>query len=660
MKPIKLTIKNGCQYDHYEYDYRSGVTGIIGRNGAGKTNLVHTLQQFAITGKTNVDGKTKSDLLQWGATKGHTIFEFEHHGLPYKLTRALKGSSILLESQGNEWKQAEADTVMEEILGMSFKVFHEVCFVSQGKLWAIIDMTHSKRMEYFQKLTDAWQAEGIRSMLDKASRRVPTYPDRTEELDVLNTNLQSYEEMISFQKKQLEEHETLKGKYDKNMSEVDKVLAMLTETEYNANVATADNELHNVTQELAAVATVGDLGEAVEYPQELIDRKAVSDLQLSLTLVNVDLERLPKEEEPSSEELKKEEAVRTTLYAQLETICPTCLRPRDDSEDIDTDAINSQITEQNQLIARLTKEYADAKIAYDTYIKEDARLKARAEELENSITAKGYKPDDPIDFDQKELDAATEEYNIYTTKLKQYNENKAEIDRLNAAKAVAENNLKEAKAAEFIRDKRMEDANEVKVQYQAILEQITRMDTELKITENNKVNTLDSIKVFENDMVKRESADAIRAKFERCRDLLHREKLPKIVMSSLLNGLNHHMNEMLIQFDMGFDAILDDDFNFKVACVGNENASASDLSGGQKVILAISFHIGLGRLLGGTIPFMVLDEPTNHVDMHNKPVLRDALMRLKGAGSAGMEYIFVTHDDVLQPTFDRQVEIIKK
>jgi DNA repair exonuclease SbcCD ATPase subunit len=348
------------------------------------------------------------------------------------------------------------------------------------------------------------------------------------------------------------------------------------------------------------------------------------------------------------------------LYARLETICPTCLRPRDDSEDIDTDAINSQITEQKQLTARLTKEYADAKIAYDNYIKEDARLNARAEELENSITAKGYKPDDPIDFDQKELDAATEEYNIYTTKLKQYNENKAEIDRLNAAKAVAENNLKEAKAAEFIRDKRMEDANEVKVQYQAILEQITRMDTELKITENNKVNTLDSIKVFENDMVKRESADAIRAKFERCRDLLHREKLPKIVMSSLLNGLNHHMNEMLIQFDMGFDAILDDDFNFKVACVGNENASASDLSGGQKVILAISFHIGLGRLLGGTIPFMVLDEPTNHVDMHNKPVLRDALMRLKGAGSAGMEYIFVTHDDVLQPTFDRQVEIIKK
>jgi DNA repair exonuclease SbcCD ATPase subunit len=658
MKPIKLTIKNGCQYSDYVYNYRVGVTGVIGRNGAGKTNLVHTLQQFAITGKTNIDGKTKSDLLQWGASSGYTIFEFEHHGLPYKLTRALKGSKILLESGDNEWKQAEADQVMEEILGMSFKVFHEVCFVSQGKLWAILDMTHSKRMEYFQKLTDAWQAEGIRTMLDKAVRRVPTYPDRTEELDVLKGNLKSYEDMIAFQQKQLEEHTALKGKYDKNMPEVDKVLAMLTETEYNANVATAETRLYDVQQQLAAVATVGELGDVVDYPQELIDRKAVADLQLSLTLVNVDLERLPKEEEPSSEELKKEDAVLTTLYARLETICPTCLRPRDDSEDIDTDAINSQITEQKQLTARLTKEYADAKIAYDNYIKEDARLNARAEELENSITAKGYKPDDPIDFDQKELDKALEEYDIYKTKLKQYNENKDVIDKLKADQAVAENTLKEAQAAKYIRDSRMTDAKEVKVQYQTILEQITRMETELKIAENNRDNTQDSIKVFEADMVKREKADTVRVKFERCRDLLHREKLPKVVMGSLLNGLNHHMNEMLIQFDMGFDALLDEDFNFKVACIGNDNASASDLSGGQKVILAIAFHIGLGRLLGGTIPFMVLDEPTNHVDVHNKPVLRDALMSLKGSGSAGVEYIFVTHDDVLQPTFDRQIEII--
>ena len=131
-------------------------------------------------------------------------------------------------------------------------------------------------------------------------------------------------------------------------------------------------------------------------------------------------------------------------------------------------------------------------------------------------------------------------------------------------------------------------------------------------------------------------------------------------MSSLLTGLNHHMNEMLVQFNIGFDAVLDDDFNFRIACEGNDNASAADLSGGQKVILAISFHIGLGRLLGGAIPFMVVDEPTNHVDVHNKPILRDALMRLKGAGSSGMEYMFVTHDDVLQPTFDREMKFIKK
>ena len=59
MIPTKLILKNFCQYAVFVFDYQPGVTGIIGSNGAGKSNLLDEAQFFAFTGESS---KNKSDL----------------------------------------------------------------------------------------------------------------------------------------------------------------------------------------------------------------------------------------------------------------------------------------------------------------------------------------------------------------------------------------------------------------------------------------------------------------------------------------------------------------------------------------------------------------------------------------------------------------------
>ena len=80
MRPIELRLYNVCQHGEATLKFQPGITGIVGPNGHGKSNLVDTALFFAITGKTN-DRYDKGKLLKWGTTGGRTEFDFEHDGI---------------------------------------------------------------------------------------------------------------------------------------------------------------------------------------------------------------------------------------------------------------------------------------------------------------------------------------------------------------------------------------------------------------------------------------------------------------------------------------------------------------------------------------------------------------------------------------------------
>jgi len=62
MQPVKTVLTNVFQHEYLEYDFKTGITGVIGRNGSGKSTFLDGLF-FSVTGQTGHDCN-KSDLLR--------------------------------------------------------------------------------------------------------------------------------------------------------------------------------------------------------------------------------------------------------------------------------------------------------------------------------------------------------------------------------------------------------------------------------------------------------------------------------------------------------------------------------------------------------------------------------------------------------------------
>ena len=72
------------------------------------------------------------------------------------------------------------------------------------------------------------------------------------------------------------------------------------------------------------------------------------------------------------------------------------------------------------------------------------------------------------------------------------------------------------------------------------------------------------------------------------------------------------------------------------------------LSGGEQVSIAISLRLGMAHLLGSSnLNFMILDEPTTHLDSERRKALVEVLSQLaniRGVGQSSMQFIIISHD----------------
>ena len=183
MRPIELEVDHVFQHKHLLLTFAPGTTGIIGRNGSGKSNFLETLY-FSMTGKTGSDC-TKEDMINWNSKTGHTRYKFEHVGQIFELKRNVHNSSATLSggSLPKPLKNAEANAFMEDVLGMSFDGLYKTCWTPQGELSSVLTMSHANRVAFFQRLAKTRRAETIRGIIqENGLNKLPTYVDHTEDI----------------------------------------------------------------------------------------------------------------------------------------------------------------------------------------------------------------------------------------------------------------------------------------------------------------------------------------------------------------------------------------------------------------------------------------------------------------------------------------------
>ena len=122
----------------------------------------------------------------------------------------------------------------------------------------------------------------------------------------------------------------------------------------------------------------------------------------------------------------------------------------------------------------------------------------------------------------------------------------------------------------------------------------------------------------------------------------------KSVRSWALGQLSKKASEYARLFGIGVSSITikEDHREMVIECYGPRgHVKTSSMSGGEKVAIALALRFALAYIMGGyKLDFIVLDEPTVHLDAERKSSLVDIISRLGGEDSPLKQIIIITHD----------------
>jgi DNA repair exonuclease SbcCD ATPase subunit len=672
--PTKLTLTNFCQHPYLSVELHRGLTAITGPNGCGKSNFCSTGMSFAITGKA-LGSVNKSELLRRGTSSGHTEIEFVHDGKECRLVRNLHNSGVKLHGLSEEpLSRKEANDMMIEILGQPFDLFLETCFATQEGFVAPLTQTHSERMAYLQKIADVKRAEVLRGIVqEKGVNKLPMYVDKAVELEDLEKQFASMtEELVVLQEKASDLSE-MKAEYDPLYEQAQAVLAMVPEAEYKAKIHAA-TVTHSTAQAKLAAFETGNEVTDLEQPESVSGDdtakfemyRALVAWKLQLQDARDQLKELAVPEEPevlSVEKLEKDvhdigaEMHRLAAKAKLaeEGVCPTCLR----ESDVDDPAKAVQEYEaQRERWASHNTALQEAKQKTATYNQALAIYKSKRVQLTDDIK----RAEDGCEmfkggegFDEPAHIAKVAAWDEYSKKLsaragltKMHEQLKGDVRVAQAAQAAAAE-------IKYVSDTDREQAQQFKQRYADLCTRASTMATDMARLESTAQAVEGQVQAIRKEQEVNAKSRDLRQLFERGREVLHRDCLPKACMRTMVTYLNALLGDYLSMFSVNFRAYLDDNFDFVYDDAESQGINVRGLSGGQKVALAIAWKFALSELLSSKVNLLVLDEPSIWLDEDNisqvKEVLKAAGRHLAGAG------LVSTHEEKLLPAFHHVTDI---
>ncbi len=204
---INLHMENYKKYRDHTLEFAEGLTGIIGRNGSGKSTIFDAIS-FALYGDTRGEKETirYSKAGEKDAVAVTLVFEIDAKS--YKVVRELRGKSLTAKAYLYDADDTlVADTArgvnaeVIKLIGMNKEAFMHTVFASQKELTALSGLKNEERKKIIRKLL------GLEK-IDKIEQEIRA------RLTDLNRDIRSYAEILlsEAEVKALEEEKEGKSK----------------------------------------------------------------------------------------------------------------------------------------------------------------------------------------------------------------------------------------------------------------------------------------------------------------------------------------------------------------------------------------------------------------------------------------------------------------
>ena len=728
MKLIKLELHNFCQHEAREIDFSLGLSGILGHNGAGKSNLIQGLI-YALTGTTanNLDSYIRrgSDGDSWV----RLTFRSDLTDRTYVIKRGIKPRKAEFYCQSGDYtgkvirKSKEIDAYLTDVLHIDFNIIKNVLTVSQEDFVSFFKTTPSVRAEILTRLFGFTELKTARESLRQLL--IDTKVDNE-----YVPKLKAYRELLASEERSLVPYAELpdKSTVDSQYSEFEAKFNQVNDlVNLYKTLEFFDQQKVKLTNDLERLK---DQREAIIQDQNayLVDEDALKKLEVESVILEKKVASADRCYKTSVELLEKSNLYReayTALQAlppavsdeeyqsimeqtailrqkvedlmQFESTgcCPTCGQPfpnlakklskaRDEYHEYKIKYKNLTL----DLRAREQKETA-FNYAWTQYRSKYVYIQELIEQScneDNCPLLKDYLAflktlpaiENPLDqwVDQLKVEVAKltklfmDKMNAWgdmKKKHEKYLEYQTKLESCRLSIRIASSNLQELKdrypvipedslsKEEAI--KWLEKSGVTRTQYQQLLSDIQHA-TDIK----NRIAGLKAQIAEIEELAKQDEARAeLRENVVEACQALAPDAFPKYLMIGLLEMLTGNINYYLSAFNAPYSGKIDNS-STELYCEFNngETFVASELSGGQKMILAISWRLALHNTFATeeSCGFLTLDEPTNHLDADNIQNLTNVRAQVKQAAKgSNLQILVSTHEAALEPLFDSVIRL---
>jgi exonuclease SbcC len=662
-----------------------GFNCLVGGVGCGKSSVMYAVD-FALFGDSI--GRSFEYLLREGADSGKVTVQFTHNGSTYKLTRGLKRKGKSINQDFEQLKLYEdeklvasmkTDAIAEQfkaITGLDKDLYREIVWFRQEHLKELLDAAPRDRQRRLDELFGLSDYEVAWSNIAQYQRDYDTekrvyekdpdvmgleklsneYNRASEEFTFLEMDLENSIQKLAAAKRVLDEANAKLKQLEEKKLAVEELKRK--EARLSANVANTSKTQASVAQQIKDKKTV---------IENLLKRQNSFDYQMKLCLSKLEqaglltnqpfeqlgtclasfddkISTLRGEQEATSRNMQLDKKRAAEL--SQESKCPLCIQPL--TGEYKTDLMHriehENVERENSInhlrleVATLQKTKAIASEAYSnlqTCVTRSADLKTMLVDEENNLKkiSNQLEEQQRLEIDQRsELEAL------------QFEISKFDISELQVAKDKKEQAIK---------------------QYYAV-------ESDLRTKENRKkdlAQRLDDTKERINlAQEKLERMEKIRKTVEilgAIRDA-YRSIQPKL-RSEFVKVLRNFVQQVLDSLVGGeppmLNVVIDETYTPYVKSETGVDREVSNLSGGERTLLAFAYRLGLGQLImqsrtGHGLSMLMLDEPTENLGSEDGSIerLAEAISRFK----AIEQIIAVTHSEAFAAKADHVIILEKE
>ncbi len=664
----RVELLNFKAYAKASFRFGEGVNFVYGPNGAGKTSLMEAISValFGSQWVIRMGGRRWSNYLRRGSSAGEVKLHMSHMGHEILVVRrftesgtAASGTYLAIDGAVVARGDSDVTAALASKLGLLIDEYAHLLYIRQGELRRILQETEYidriLRLDEFDKVDEVVKEvfnelkarrERVGGRLEEAEKRIPLLKARVE---ALRQRLEEVEKKLS----QLEEVEArfrevekryleLRERYislDKEREVLEKKLEEAVQAALDAerDVEQLENELASIKKAAEELRNLPEVGDVEKEYYELRQAVAVAE-KIPPEVRSYEPKRLEELRRRLEEATKTLGEVRSRLALLRDVLrlaqraeggrCPVCGSP-----------LTKESVQRHELEARGLEREEERLSKHIEQLKAEIR---RLEELDRMYQF--YRPYLSLDLPSAKRRLAELEA-LYQRK-KEVERRRAQLSAQVAREDEVIRRLEELRARKAEAERRMKEVNERLAELEAELPAISAslkeleaeyfalrsrheeylsaksVAAELKQQLGEAERELEALTAeLEKNKAEAERLDRALGAARNIRGVLG--ELKPVARQILLKAINEELNAVFLKLrhKESFKSVqlVEADGRYVVrVSTPTGYIDHNLLSLGEQNLVALSLRVALARALLGHAPFMMFDEPTEHLDEEHR------------------------------------------